>query len=102
MILAGDVGGTKVDLALYDVSCKAGIEADCAEREKIRGIIHQLFDLYMASDEALFEGTGFVPPDLKTRAREVCDYIAGMTDRFARNQYLKHFLPSGFLGVEGF
>jgi dGTPase len=73
-----------------------------AERDKIRGIIHQLFHLYMASDEALFEGTGFVPPDVKMRARVVCDYVAGMTDRFARNQYLKHFLPSGFLGVEGF
>ena len=73
-----------------------------AEREKIRGIIHQLFHLYMTSDEALFEGTGFVPPDVKPRARVVCDYVAGMTDRFARNQYLKHFLPSGFLSVEGF
>jgi len=37
-----------------------------------------------------------VPEDTVRRARLVTDYIAGMTDRFARAQYVKHFLPSGY------
>ncbi len=67
--------------------------AECA---KVRGIIGGLFDVYMAEDRALFEAVGYVPEDPQRRARAVCDYIAGMTDRFAREQYVKHFLPSGY------
>ena len=26
-------------------------------------------------------------------ARRVCDYVAGMTDRYAKNQFIAHFLP---------
>ena len=70
------------------------------EAEKVMGIVRALFDLYMASDEALHEATGLVPTDGRARARQVCDYIAGMTDRFARDQYLRHFLPRGFPSFE--
>ncbi|MEN6547608.1 MAG: deoxyguanosinetriphosphate triphosphohydrolase, partial [Armatimonadia bacterium] len=66
------------------------------EYHKVKGIIDGLFEVYMTSDPALFEAIGFVPDAAKTRARLVCDYIAGMTDRFARAQYVKHFLPSGY------
>ncbi|MFP4498911.1 MAG: deoxyguanosinetriphosphate triphosphohydrolase [Vulcanimicrobiota bacterium] len=38
--------------------------------------------------------------DIRERAREVCDYIAGMTDRYAIIIYKKFFLPTGWnLGV---
>jgi dGTPase len=67
--------------------------AECA---KVRGIIGGLFDVYMTDDRALFEAEGFVPEDHPRRARAVCDYIAGMTDRFARSQYVKQFLPSTY------
>lgn len=67
--------------------------AECA---KVRGIIGGLFDVYMTDDRALFEAEGFVPEDQPRRARAVCDYIAGMTDRFARSQYVKQFLPSTY------
>lgn len=66
------------------------------EYRKVKGIIDALFEIYMTSDTALFEAIGFVPEACPTRARLVCDYIAGMTDRFARAQYVKHFLPSGY------
>lgn len=66
------------------------------EYQKVKGIIDGLFEVYMTSDSALFEATGFVPDASPMRARVVCDYIAGMTDRFARAQYVKHFLPSGY------
>lgn len=63
---------------------------------RVRGVIGGLFETYMSNDAALFEAAGIVPDDLKRRARLVTDYIAGMTDRFARTQYIKHFLPTGY------
>jgi dGTPase len=70
------------------------------ERRKVRGVVQQLFALYMQDDQALQEATGQVPADVQQRARVVCDYVAGMTDRFARSQYLRHFVPSGFPSFE--
>jgi dGTPase len=66
------------------------------ECQKVRGIIGGLFDVYMTDDAALFEAQGSVPTDCQQRARVVCDYVAGMTDRFARAQYVMHFLPSAY------
>jgi len=66
------------------------------ESVKVKGIVHALFDLYMTSDAALYDATALVPADSKSRARVVCDYIAGMTDRFARDPYLRHFLPGDY------
>lgn len=71
-----------------------------AEREKVRGVVQGLFRLYMENDEVLEKATGQVPEDTKARARLVCDYVAGMTDRFARDQYMRHFVPSGFPSFE--
>ena len=48
-------------------------------------IIRELFEVYMNSADELPE-----PPDLSgelTHARAVCDYIAGMTDRFAISEH---------------
>ncbi len=68
------------------------------ERERVKHLIWSLFDLYMNSDEALHEAVGLVPTSRAARARLVVDHIAGMTDRFATNQYLKHFVPGALLG----
>ena len=65
-------------------------------RKKVFGIIERLFDLYMEKDEAYEVDIGSVPGFDAMRARGVCDYIAGMTDRFARDRYVEHFLPSGY------
>lgn len=67
-----------------------------AECRKVQGIIDGLFEVYMTDDAALYEASGAVPIDAQLRSRVTCDYIAGMTDRFARAQYVKHFLPSGY------
>ncbi len=62
----------------------------------MQGVIERLFDLYMADEEAFEADIGAVPGFPQMRARAVCDYIAGMTDRFARTKYEQLFLPSAF------
>ncbi|MBI4000000.1 MAG: deoxyguanosinetriphosphate triphosphohydrolase [Candidatus Omnitrophica bacterium] len=60
--------------------------------EKGKRFIQELFRLYVAKPEQL-------PPHVRKRAvsdglyRAVCDYIAGMTDRFALDEYNKLFSP---------
>ncbi|MBI4373124.1 MAG: deoxyguanosinetriphosphate triphosphohydrolase [Candidatus Omnitrophica bacterium] len=60
--------------------------------EKGKRFIQELFRLYVAKPEQL-------PPHVRKRAvkdglyRAVCDYIAGMTDRFALDEYQKLFSP---------
>jgi dGTPase len=60
--------------------------------EKARRVIHDLFEVYADSPRQL-------PPSFSTRLaaegmpRVVCDYIAGMTDRFALEEHRKLFDP---------
>jgi dGTPase len=60
--------------------------------EKARRIIHDLFKVYADSPKQM-------PPNFSTRIatagmpRVVCDYIAGMTDRFALEEHRKLFDP---------
>jgi dGTPase len=60
--------------------------------EKARRIIHDLFNVYADSPRQM-------PPSFSTRIptegmpRVVCDYIAGMTDRFALEEHRKLFDP---------
>ncbi|NOX96802.1 MAG: deoxyguanosinetriphosphate triphosphohydrolase [Nitrospirae bacterium] len=60
--------------------------------EKARRFIRELFKIYLDYPLQL-------PPDTQekfkeaTPARVICDYIAGMTDRFALNEYNKLFQP---------
>ena len=60
--------------------------------EKGKRFIQELFHLYVAKPEQL-------PPHVRKRAkadglhRAVCDYIAGMTDRFALDEYNRLFSP---------
>jgi len=69
-----------------------------AEREKMRTIIKQLFEYYMEHLDAL--PPNFQPPEesLEARVQAVCDYIAGMTDRYAIQRYIQHFLPRNWGG----
>jgi dGTPase len=60
--------------------------------EKARRIIHDLFEVYADSPRQM-------PPSFSARiptegmSRMVCDYIAGMTDRFALEEHRKLFDP---------
>jgi len=68
------------------------------EERKIFGIISGLFEYYMNHPELVpdfdaGEKTTRMGDGSSDLARRVCDYIAGMTDRFAKQQYSQVFLP---------
>ena len=60
--------------------------------EKAKRFIGELFNLYA-------ENTDQLPPTYQARLvecpkhRVICDYIAGMTDRYAQDEYLRFFTP---------
>ncbi|HEX8234148.1 MAG TPA: deoxyguanosinetriphosphate triphosphohydrolase [Caulobacteraceae bacterium] len=64
-------------------------------RSQARRILRQLFDLYLAEPDVM-PGNWLARADAKGgdepgRARVVCDYVAGMTDRFAIEEHRKLF-----------
>ena len=74
------------------MDCRA--ERESEELTKAQHIVEDLFHFYMQSPQVL---PGAFKPDSETTegwAQQACDYVAGMTDRFALAQYTKHFLPA--------
>jgi len=62
------------------------------ELQRVEEVISGLFGHYMKHPEHLPGGGAGLKVD-RARARMVCDYVAGMTDRFARSQFVTHFVP---------
>ena len=56
-------------------------------------LISELFKLYMGVPLLIPEWLRPVDDNTEKRARAVCDYIAGMTDRYAQRQYALHYMP---------
>ncbi|MBI3921932.1 MAG: deoxyguanosinetriphosphate triphosphohydrolase [Armatimonadetes bacterium] len=71
----------------------SGSSAAKVEEHKILGILSGLFRHYMDHPELVPRIGEGVDGDAASLARTVCDYIAGMTDRFAKQQYALFFLP---------
>ncbi|MEN3002009.1 MAG: deoxyguanosinetriphosphate triphosphohydrolase [Armatimonadota bacterium] len=69
-----------------------------AEREKMRTIIYQLFEYYMEHPDLLPDTFRPQEPTLEATVQAVCDYIAGMTDRYAIQRYIQLFLPRNWGG----
>jgi len=67
---------------------------------KAQRIVEGLFTSYMESDADCTVWTPEVPAEAPARARMVCDYVAGMTDRFARDRYLRLVMPAGIPSFE--
>jgi dGTPase len=59
---------------------------------KADSILEDLFQAYTRNPEILPEGLPAMP-DEESRYRTVCDYVAGMTDRFALQEHAKLFDP---------
>jgi len=88
--------------ALKDFLIEKVYEADWMQREaaKAQRIVEALFETYMQSDKDFEQIGAEVPATTKQRARRVCDYVAGMTDQFARDRYLEQVLPRGIPSFE--
>ena len=66
-----------------------------AEEKKARAMLQRLFEYYMKHPEMLPED--FLPQlSFDGMERTVCDYVAGMTDKYAVDKYAELFIPSGW------
>lgn len=66
------------------------------EESKARGIIQALYTYYNSNPEKL--PADFIPQlDFDGMSRVVCDYIAGMTDKYAVYKYEEIFVPSAWM-----
>ena len=66
------------------------VHADFIRSSKV---IRELFEAFMSDDKLYLDEVGPVPTRESDRARSVCDFIAGMTDRYALELYNRIFLP---------
>ena len=64
-----------------------------AVRERVTGVVHDLFPFFMANPEVLpkqwRKDVEDIAEDETALARIVCDYISGMTDRFALQEHAR-------------
>jgi len=65
---------------------------------RVSKIIEDLYACFLEND-ALFEQEIGPLSDSPTRERQVCDYIAGMTDRYALDLYKRLFLPRPWMKI---
>ena len=65
------------------------------EEEKAKVMLGKLYEYYIANPQQL--PADFQPQlSFEGMKRTVCDYIAGMTDKYAVNKYTELFIPSGW------
>jgi dGTPase len=70
-----------------------------AELSKAHDLLKRLFRLYMAEPHLVPYNRVTARMDTTTRACIVLDYVAGMTDRYAGEQFLRHFFPREWRGA---
>ena len=71
------------------------ISVDEGEQERVGEVVGGLFRYYMQHPYTLAQKQG-ESLGQAALARTICDHIAGMTDRYARQQFIHHFLPRGW------
>ncbi len=64
-----------------------------AEEEKAKGLVQNLYRFYRDRPEEI-PGAEDADAGSGPAWRLACDYVAGMTDRYAISQHSKHFFPS--------
>jgi dGTPase len=67
---------------------------------KSQHVIRALFRLYMEQPELMNGNTGLYGLPVAERAQHVCDFIAGMTDRYAVSRFVRHFVPKSMQGAD--
>lgn len=83
------------DFLFERVYCPAGESPRAEEVRKSEHLLKELFRLYMSHPDLLEEKR---PKEdtAEAWARVVCDFIAGMTDRYAERKYAENFMPGAF------
>lgn len=89
--MSDEVWGAMMELRAFLFDRVYTAPAVQAEVDKAALLVEHLFDCYM-------ERFDLVPGEYREmaegdRVRAVCDYVAGMTDRYATDQFLRLFVP---------
>ena len=66
------------------------------ELRKAEHLVKELFRFYMEHGDLLPEWRRSELSEVEGRARVTCDFIAGMTDRYAQHQYAEHYMPEAW------
>ncbi len=66
------------------------------EEDKAKHVVRQLYLYYRQNPDQLPEGFKKASRDEASIERSVCDYIAGMTDRYAVHKYCELHLPTAW------
>jgi dGTPase len=74
------------------------------EFEKAKKILFDLYEYFLKNKDAfvrenirMFEEKAVDIDDNTSYERRVCDFIAGMTDRYVQNLYSRVFMPSSLV-----
>ena len=68
------------------------------EEEKAIRMIQSLFEYYSCHvDQMTEEYIDLIRYKHEDERRVVCDYIAGMTDQYAREKFMEHFIPKSWM-----
>jgi dGTPase len=91
IVMSREIEG--VTYALRDFLYENVYEGEVAKQEfkKARKILLDLYSYYLEHTDEVFRE--FPKEMIRDKKRMVCDFIAGMTDRFALMMYEQHFLP---------
>jgi len=83
--------------ALRDFLYENIYEGDVTKREfkKAKKILLDLYEYYLEHTDEVFRE--FPKKNIGEKKRLICDFIAGMTDRYALMMYEKNFLPQPWL-----
>jgi dGTPase len=66
------------------------------ERSKIKHMLSEIFEYYCKHTDKLPEDYARMISEDNPPERAVCDYIAGMTDRYAMNQFVSLYMPASW------
>lgn len=69
------------------------------EVDKARKVIEDLFYAFLTRDDLFLKEIGPLSDNI-SRDVQVCDYIAGMTDRYALDLYVSLFVPKPWMKME--
>lgn len=70
------------------------------EMEKAQRVLRDLFRYYMEHPDKMQGRPELADLPVIERAQVVCDFVAGMTDRYALSRFVRHFLPRGMVGAD--